>query len=129
MMQLTITLLAALLPFGSGRLAGTWAGTIGERQSNGTLAERGSAYLQLQEQGDRITGLVGPRSDSAHAIEKARFSGEELTFSTHYADPESNEQVTWSFDLRVSGDSMEGTGTGRRGDHSWIVEIKLSRGK
>jgi hypothetical protein len=129
MMQLTITLLAALSPFGGGHLAGTWTGSIGERQNDGTLAERGSAYLQLQEQADRITGSVGPSSNNAHAIEKASFSGDELTFSTHYTDPESNEPVTWSFDLRVSGDSMEGTGTGSRGDHSWTVEVKLSRRK
>jgi hypothetical protein len=126
MWHLTITLLA-LLPFGDGRLTGTWTGSIAQKQNDGTVAERGPAYLQLQEQADRITGSVGPSSDNAHPIEKARFSGDELTFSTHYADPVSNEPVTWSFDLRVNGDAMEGTGTGSRGDHSWTVEVKLAR--
>lgn len=122
MWQLTITLLA-LLPFGGGRLTGTWTGSI----SDGTLEEPSAAYLQLQEQAGNITGSVGPSSDNAHAIEKASFSGDKLTFSTHYTDAASNEPVTWSFALRVNGDAMEGTGTGSRGDHSWTVEVKLAR--
>lgn len=126
MWHLTITLLA-LLPFGDGSLTGTWTGSISQRQSDGTLEERSAAYLQLQEQAGNITGSVGPSSDNAHAIEKASFSGDKLTFSTHYTDPAGNEPVTWSFDLRVHGDAMEGTGTGSRGDHSWTVEVKLAR--
>jgi hypothetical protein len=120
---LILTVLWAL----TGGLTGTWTGSISERQDDGTVAERGSAFLQLKQENGAITGRVGPSSESAHAIEKAVLSGDELKFATHYSDPESGETVNWSFDLRIKSDSMEGVGTGSRGDHSWTVEMKLSR--
>ena len=119
-------ILVALLTLAAG-LTGTWTGSISERQNDGTLEDRGSAFLQLNQENGAITGRVGPSSESAHAIEKAVFSGDELKFTTHYSDPGSGETVNWSFDLRVKGSSMEGVGTGSRGDHSWTVEMKLSR--
>lgn len=121
-----VTLLAILWTMAAG-LTGTWTGNISERESDGTVAERGSAFLQLDQQDKTITGRVGPSSDKAHPIEKAVLSGDELKFATHYSDPENGETVIWSFDLKVRGNSMEGVGTGSRGDHSWTVEINLSR--
>ena len=127
MTRLTITFLAAVLLFTNGQLTGTWTGSIGEKQEDGSFSEQGSAYLQLQQQADQITGSVGPTSTNAHAIEKASLSGDRLKFSTHYVDPASNETVAWVFDFTVHENSMEGTATGSRGDHSWTVEIRLSR--
>jgi hypothetical protein len=121
-----VTLLALLWAMAAG-LTGTWTGNISERESDGTLAERGSAFLQLDQHDNVITGQVGPSRDAAHPIEKAVLSGDELKFATHYSDPESGETVNWWFELKVKGNSMEGVGTGSRGEHSWTVEIKLSR--
>ena len=121
-----VTLLAILWTMAAG-LTGTWTGSISERESDGTVAERGSAFLQLDQQDNAITGRVGPSSDAAHPIEKAVLSGNALKFATHYPDPQSGETVNWWFDLKVNGNSMEGVGTGSRGDHSWTVEVKLSR--
>ena len=121
-----VTLFAILWTMAAG-LTGTWTGNISERASDGTVAERGSAFLQLDQQDNAISGRVGPSSDNAHPIEKAVLNGDELKFVTHYSDPESRETVNWSFELKVKGNSMEGVGTGSRGDHSWTVEIKLSR--
>ena len=121
-----VTLLAILWTI-TASLTGTWTGNISERENDGTVAERGSAFLQLDQKDDAITGRVGPSSNNAHPIEKAVLSGDELKFATHYSDPENGETVNWSFELKVKGNSMEGIGTGSRGDHSWTVEIKLSR--
>jgi hypothetical protein len=121
-----VTLLALLWAMAAG-LTGTWTGNISQRESDGTLAERGSAFLQLDQHDNVITGQVGPSRDAAHPIEKAVLSGDELKFATHYSDPESGETVNWWFELKVKGNSMEGVGTGSRGEHSWAVEIKLSR--
>ena len=43
-------LLASLLPTAGGSLSGTWTGSFSMRQADGSVAERGSAYLQLQQQ-------------------------------------------------------------------------------
>jgi hypothetical protein len=125
-MPLATFILAALWAL-SGGLTGTWTGNISQRESDGSVSESSSAFLQLNQQDGTITGRVGASSDAAHPIEKAVLSGEELKFATHYSDPGSGETVNWWFDLKVKGNTMEGVGTGSRGDHSWTVEIKLSR--
>ena len=125
--KLVLAVVATLLPTAGGSLSGIWTGPLSIRQDDGSLAERGGAYLQLQQQGKNITGSVGPSSSNTHPVEKASFTLGELKFSTHYIDPDSKETVNWSFDLTVDGDSMHGTGTGSRGDDSWTVELKLRR--
>jgi hypothetical protein len=126
MKQLGAILLVVLLPVFGGQLTGTWTGSMGDKRDDGSYVQQEAAYLQLQQENNRITGSVGPSSSDAHAIENASFSGDELKFSMHYLDPNS-ETVTWTFALRVHGDSMEGTGTGKRGANSWTVAMRLSR--
>src|SRR5262249_48003408 len=70
-----VTLFVILWTMAAG-LTGTWTGNISERESDGTLAERGSAFLQLDQHDNVITGRVGPSSGAAHPIEKAVFSGD-----------------------------------------------------
>jgi hypothetical protein len=126
MKELRMILLAVLLPLVSGQLTGTWTGSMGEKRDDGSYVQQETAYLQLQQQDNQITGSVGPSSSETHAIDNASFSEDELKFSMHYLDPNS-ETVTWAFDLQVHGDSMEGTGTGKRGANSWTVAMRLSR--
>jgi hypothetical protein len=90
---------------------------------------RASGYLQLQQEGDKITGVTGPGKEHAWPIKNAIYTGHHLTFTTTSTDAESGEQSRWVFDLKVDGDRMEGTGEGSRAGRSWKVNVTLTRQK
>lgn len=126
MFRLAIVCLSALLT--SANLNGSWTGDLVQKGYDGKVAFHGPAYLRLQQEGQTITGEVGPDPGHSHSIENVSFSGGTLKFQTHYTDTESKETVRWRFDLTVHGDSMEGSATGERETESpWTVEIKLAR--
>jgi hypothetical protein len=128
-MNLMVSILAAALAFSPVNLTGTWAGTIAQKNDDGTYGANASAWLQLQHDGGKISGTVGPSRDNSHPIENAFLVGDKLTFSTHLVDPESKVEMTWVFDLRVKDGSLEGMVKARRGEHSWEMRTSMSRSK
>ena len=122
-----VSVLAAALAFSPVNPTGTWAGTIAQKNDDGTYGANASAWLQLQHDGAKISGRVGPSSDNSHPIENAYLAGDKLTFSTHLVDPESKEEMTWIFDLTVKDGSLEGVVKARRGEHSWEMRTSMSR--
>ena len=70
--KLVLALVSMLLPTAGGSLSGIWTGPLSIRQDDGSLAERGSAYPQLQQQGKTITGSVGPSSNNTHPVEESQ---------------------------------------------------------
>jgi hypothetical protein len=118
-----LAVIAALL-FTTGGLTGSWTGEITDAEGG-----RSSAYLQLHQDGDKITGVTGPGEAHAWPIHNAIYTGDHLTFTAVSTDSESGEQSKWVFDLKVDGNRMEGTGEGSRAGHSWKVNVTLTRQK
>lgn len=114
----------AALMFTAGGLTGSWTGDMTDAEGG-----RSSAYLQLQQDGGKITGVTGPGKEHSWPIQNAIYTGDHLTFTAVSTDSENGEKSKWLFDLKVEGDRMEGTGEGSRAGHSWKVNVTLMRQK
>ena len=116
--------LAALLVFTSNNLTGVWTGEMKDTEGGS-----GGAYLQLTQDGGRITGSTGASKDHSWPIKDAMFADDHLTFHVTSMDPESKEKSEWTFDLKVDGDHMTGTAEGKQEDRSWKADLQLTRQK
>jgi hypothetical protein len=116
--------LAAFLVFSANNLTGVWTGEMKDAEGGS-----GGAYLQLTQDGARITGLTGASKDHSWPIKNAIFADDHLTFQVTSSDPESKEKSEWEFDLKVDGDRMSGTAEGRQEDRSWKAKLQLTRQK
>jgi hypothetical protein len=108
----------------AANLTGTWTGQMTDLEGGS-----GDAYLRLQQNGDAITGVTGAGKDHTWPIKNAVYTGDRLTFTAVSTDPESGAQSKWVFDLKVQGDSMEGTAEGSREGQTWKLNLKLAREK
>ncbi len=120
----SILALTAFLLLNAATLTGTWTGEMKDAEGGGA-----GAYLQLTQDGPRITGATGASKDRAWPIKNAIYANDHLTFAATSTDSESGAQSHWIFDLKVDGDRMSGTGEGSRDGHSWKVGVTLTRQK
>ncbi|HET8890042.1 MAG TPA: hypothetical protein VFQ41_14160 [Candidatus Angelobacter sp.] len=116
--------LAAFLAFSTNNLAGVWIGDM--KDAEGGV---GAAYLQLTQDGARITGSTGASKDHTWPIKNAIYAGDHLVFHVTSTGPGNKEKSEWDFDLKVDGDRMTGTAEGRQADRSWKAELQLTRQK
>jgi hypothetical protein len=116
--------LAAFLVFSANNLTGVWTGEMKDAEGGS-----GGAYLQLTQDGARITGSTGASKDHSWPIKNAIYADDHLTFHVTSSDPESKEKSEWTFDLKVDGDRMTGTAEGRQEDRSWKAAVHLTRQK
>jgi hypothetical protein len=116
--------LAAFLVFSANNLTGVWTGEMKDAEGGS-----GGAYLQLTQDGARITGSTGASKDHSWPIKNAIYADDHLTFHVTSSDPESKEKSEWTFDLKVDGDRMTGTAEGRQEDRSWKADVHLTRQK
>ena len=127
-MRIVIALLAGILGFSSSNVTGTWTGQIKEAGQD----QSSPAYIQLQQEKDKITGVTGPSRKINFPIKNALLLEDHLTFSVHSVSAEDpNEGADWTFDLKVSGDTMEGTAhaVSASDNHSWDMTLKVNREK
>jgi hypothetical protein len=123
-MAQSVLALTLFLAFNSSNLAGTWTGEMKDNEGG-----VGGAYLQLTQDGTRITGTTGASKDRTWPIQNVIYSNGRLTFAAISTDPESGSQSRWIFDLKVADDHMSGTAEGARDGHSWKMGITLTRQK
>src|SRR5215470_1344469 len=127
-MQIIAALLLGILAFGSINVAGTWTGEIKEVGATDTSP----AYLQLNQEKDKITGVTGPSKNVNFPLKHALLLDDKLSFSVHSINREDpKEGADWTFDLKVTGDTMEGTAhaVNTSDNHSWDMALKVARQK
>ena len=127
---LVVTNFALASPSAStgGSVVGVWTGKLTDRNPGveGAKVGHAQAYLQLQQTGSEITGVIGADAEHNAPIENAVLQGNHLRFQTTMKHGE--ETTHWTVDLVVTGDQMSGTGHALRSDqHSWDVEVNLMR--
>lgn len=127
---LAATAFAVASPSGSttGSVAGVWTGQLIDKHPGVASEKVGhtQAYLQLQQNGSQITGVIGADAEHNAPVENATLDGNKLHFNVTMKHGE--ETTHWTVDLVVTGDQMSGTGHALRVDnHSWDVEISLAR--
>jgi hypothetical protein len=114
----------------SGSVAGVWTGKLTDRNPRveGVTVVHNQAYLQLEQKGAQITGVIGADAEHNAPIEDAVLQGNRLHFLTTMKH--GDEATHWTVDLVVDGDQMSGAGHALRSDqHSWDVEINLTKQK
>lgn len=106
-------------------VTGTWTGEVRD-QEGGT----GRVRLMLRQEGDQISGTAGPaeKQNPGH-VHDAKLDGNHLTLSADDTDDKSERTLTYSFDLTVANDQMQGKAYGRSGDRTWTLDISLTRDK
>lgn len=112
----------------SGSVTGVWTGKLTDRSPRveGATVIHNQAYLQIQQNGSQITGVIGGDAEHNAPIENAALNGNHLHFETTMKH--GDEVTHWAVDLVVSGNQMSGTGHALRSDkHSWDVEVDLTR--
>ena len=106
-------------------VTGTWTGEI-RGQEGGT----GKIRFVLRQERDRISGTAGPveKQNPGHVYD-AKLDGNHLTFSAADADDKTGLTLTYSFDLTIAHDQMQGKAYGRSGDRAWTLDISVTREK
>lgn len=123
---LFIVVSASLLLAESGiNVTGTWTGEVRDQQG-GT----GRVRLMLRQEGEQISGTAGPaeKQNPGH-VDDAKLDGNHLTLSADDTDDKSERRLTYSFDLTVANNQMQGKVYGRSGDRTWTLDISLTRDK
>ena len=123
---LFIAVAVSLLPAKSGMNAtGSWTGEVRD-QEGGT----GKVRFVLMQEGEQISGTAGPveKQNPPH-VRDAKLDGNHLTLSADDTDDKSGLRSTYSFDLTVANDQMQGKAYGRSGDRTWTLDISLTRDK
>jgi len=127
-MQIIVALLMGILAVTSPNVTGTWTGEIKEVG----VTETSPAYLELHQEKDKIIGVTGPSKNVNFPIKHALLVDDNLTFSVHSVNREDpKEGADWTFDLKITGDTMEGTAhaVNTSDNHAWDMTLKLSREK
>lgn len=127
-MRVIVALLMGIIGLSSPNVSGTWTGEIKEAGQT----ESSPAYIQLQQEKDRITGVTGPSKNINFPIKHALLLEDHLTFSVHSVNPnDPSGEAEWTFDLKIAGDTMEGTAhaVATSDKHSWDMTLKVNREK
>ena len=103
---LWLTMLSAAL-LAAADATGKWSGTV-EINSNGE-AKSEPAFLILKQDGMTLTGSGGPQEDHQFPMRNGKIDGERLTFEIPLGE---NAERVMSFNLTISGDSIQGEVSG-----------------
>lgn len=123
-MILFIALSACLLVAKPGvDVTGTWTGEV-KGQDGGT----GKVRFVLRQEGDQISGTPGPL-EKQNPVYDARLDGNRLTFAADDTDDKTGLKLTYTFDLTIANDEMQGKAYGHSGDRTWTLDISMTRGK
>ena len=123
-MILFIALSACLLVAKPGvDVTGTWTGEV-KGQDGGT----GKVRFVLRQEGDQISGTPGPL-EKQNPVYDARLDGNRLTLAADDTDDKTGLKLTYTFDLTIANDEMQGKAYGHSGDRTWTLDISMTRGK
>ena len=89
------------LTLSAADVTGKWEGTVEFKRPDGTPGG-GSAFLNLKQSGQEVTGTAGESADEQVPIEKGKIDGEKLTFEIN-----ADERV-FKLELTLTGDKLEG---------------------
>ncbi len=89
-------------------LTGKWSGSFDIKNQDGTT-KPGSAYLDLKQSGEEVTGTAGPNSGEQMQIQKGKLAGNKLTFEVPTGESLMKFELTFEND-RIEGDVRRETG-------------------
>jgi hypothetical protein len=101
--------------------AGTWSGRFDIHFPDGRVIND-SAWLVLQQSGDKVTGTAGPQADAQAPIREAAASGSQLRFVV-----DSTPGKTLQFVLSRDGERLAGEAKGHIGNDLVRVVVDATR--
>jgi hypothetical protein len=102
---------------------GTWTGTMKLKRPDGAVAEDGTAYLQLKQAGDSVTGKAGRTSDETIEVQNGKVAGETLTFQVR----ENPDAALMNVRLTLQGQDLVGQIQVDVDGQKMVAELKLKR--
>jgi hypothetical protein len=102
------------LPLAAADLTGKWNGSAELKTSDGT-SDAGSAYAELRQKGQEVTGSAGYDESRVAPIEKVKLDGKKLTFQVTLPGDDGTTVYKVSLTL-VSDNRLEGEFEGLRSD-------------
>ena len=118
--------LCCLLLFAAGLLAdvtGKWSGSFDITGPDGeTKAD--TAFLNLKQDGTKITGTAGPSEDKQFDIKTGKIDGEKIALEVVIEDG-----GILSFDLALAADHIKGNVQGQHGDEKMTAKLDVTRVK
>jgi hypothetical protein len=102
----------------TGKWSGTFAITL-----DGELRDD-TAFLNLKQEGTKITGEAGPRSDKAYPINSGSIEGNKIKFEVSRPDGQ-----TLQFELTISGDQITGEAKAEHDGQKMSGKLNLKREK
>ena len=115
-MKLLFALLFSVMLLAAADVSGTWTGSF-EPQGG----DAGSAWLQLKQNGQTLTGKAGPSADQSWEIRNGKIEGQKVTFEL----PHDGEVMT--IELTLNGDTLEGNAKGEHEGETRTAHLKLKR--
>jgi hypothetical protein len=101
--------------------SGTWSGSFDIHFADGRIVND-TAWLDLQQTGQIVTGTVGPRADQQGPVREGVASGKRLEFVA-----DSTPGKVLRFKLRRQGEKLSGEANGEIGDDRVRVIVTTTR--
>lgn len=102
----------------TGKWSGSFAMTVDGETHDDT------AFLDLKQEGSKITGVAGPNTERARPIKMGNIAGNKIKLEV----PGPND-ATFHFDLTMDGDQMTGDAKSDSEEHKVSGKLNLKREK
>jgi len=123
MHKLFVAILFSALLALAGDLTGNWSGSFDTQGPEGNVKES-TAYLQLKQAGETVTGTAGPNAGEQMDISNGKLNGQKLTFEILHGGN------TIVFDLIFDGETIRGTARGETHEgEKMSAKLSLKREK
>ena len=90
-------------------VSGKWSGTFSVTRSNGESKDS-TALLILKQNGNEITGSIGPGEDEQYTIDSGKLDGDKLTIESEHNGMAIKFKLVLADD-RITGEAAMSTGT------------------
>ena len=111
--------LVALAAFGAD-VTGKYAGTIAPQEPGGESHVEG-AYMDLKQDGGKLSGVAGPNESETHPISNGKVEGEILTFEVQ------TDKMLFKVVLKHDSGKLKGEATAERDGVKMKALIELSK--
>ena len=120
MKALLIGMILAVTSFAAD-VSGIWNGTFSPQQQDGSTGESRPAFLELKQDGEKLTGKVGQSADQSFEINEGAIKDDVVTLTA--AMPEGSLKIT----LKIKDGKLEGDLLMERGDEKRKATLKFSK--
>ena len=121
-MRILFAMLVAAATLAAGDLTGKWSGSFNFTRPDGEKRDD-QAYMVLKQEGETVTGTVGPNVDRQWPLKNGKLQGQKLTFEVQ---PEGDGPLV-KFDLTFEGERIHGEAKAQSNEGQLQAKLDLKR--